>query len=345
MAYYLFLKPFILSALISVITTPLVIYIFQKKNWLDIPDKNKKNTTHTQPVPRGGGISIFTAIFLSIIFFLNIDSQIRAIFLASLLTLSIGVLDDIFNLNPYIRLVTNLISALIIVNSGIYIQHITNPFGPHILNLDFNLWIFNFGQTITLVWLVWCMNFVGWSAGIPGQLPGLITISSIIIGLLSLNFAQDITQWPIIVLAGTIAGAHWGFLPFNFYPQKMMPGYSGKSLAGLLVGILAILSGAKLATLILTLGLPMVDAIWAIFRRLIKGKIPVWGDAKHVHHLLIKLGVPKPIITVFYWLFSLIIGLIVLQLNSRQKMWTLVMIVILVSGFILTLHRLVKNRT
>lgn len=340
----LFLKPGLIAFFISLILTPLVILWFRKQGWVEDPKEDEKfNTTHQQPIPRGGGISIFIAIFLSVIIFLQPDPQLKAVFGAGLITLITGFLDDIFDLSPYLRLITNGLAAAIIIYSGIKIKFITNPVNG-ILHLNQTFFFFSLADVITFLWLIWCMNVVGWSAGIAGQLPGFVSITTLVIGILSLRFVNDLTQWPVTVLAAATAGAYLGFLPYNFYPQKMMPGYSGKSLAGFLIGILAILSGAKLATVILTLALPMVDGLWTISRRLIKGQSPVWGDAKHLHHLLLKLGLPKPLIAITYWLFSALLGFLVLQLNSNQKIWAIIMITMAISFLLLLLHRTIREK-
>ncbi len=332
-----------LSFLISLISTPIIIWVFKKQNWLEDPSQEKrKNITHQKPIPRGGGISCFLAIFITSLIFLSPDPKLKSILIASLLTLLVGIADDLINLNPYLRLLTNTLAGIIIVQSGIKINFITNPLGG-IINLNFNFGLLNMADLISLLWILWCMNVIGWSAGVAGQLPGFITITSFVIGVLSLRFIQDITQWPVTILAGAISGAYLGFLPYNFLPQEIMPGYSGKSLAGLLISVLAILSGAKLATVILTLGIPMLDGIWAIIRRLSQGKMPVWGDAQHLHHLLLKAGVPKPLIAVIYWIFSASLGAIVLQLNSRQKVWAFLMIGLVFIFLILALKKVIKK--
>ncbi len=339
----LFLKPGLTALLISLVTTPLVIWWFRKQGWVEDPEEDKKiNTTHQKPIPRGGGVSIFFAIFSTLIIFLQPDPQLKAVFGAGLITLITGFLDDIYDLSPYLRLITNAAAAALIIYFGIKIKFITNPFNG-IVHLDQTFIFFSLADVVTFIWLIWCMNVVGWSAGIAGQLPGFVSITTLVIGILSLRFVNDLTQWPVTILAAATSGAYLGFLPYNFYPQKMMPGYSGKSLAGFIIGVLAILSGAKLATVILTLALPMVDGLWAVSRRLIKGQNPVWGDAKHFHHLLLKLGFPKPLIAVCYWIISAFLGILVLQLNSQQKVWAIIMITMAISFLLLMLHRLIKT--
>lgn len=339
----LLIKPLIISFLISFFTTPLVISFFRSRGWVDKREKkDHPKHIHKKPIPRGGGISIFLGIALTALIFLTPDIHLKAIGLAALITLVLGVLDDIFELNPYLRLIIEIVIAVIIVTSGIRIEFITNPLGG-IIDLNIKFGFLNLSYLITIFWILWCMNVIGWSAGVPGQLSGFVPITSLVIGILSLRFAQDITQWPVIILAGAVAGAYLGFLPFNFYPQKIMPGYSGKSLAGFFLAILAILSGAKLATLILTLAIPMVDGAWAIIRRISQGKIPVWGDAEHLHHLLLKVGVPQPIIAAIYWGFSLILGAIVLNLNSQQKLWASIMVAAIFAFLITGLRRTIKK--
>jgi len=339
-------QPLVLAFLISTIATPLVIKFFKKRNWLDDPKKHRHpKVIHHQIVPRGGGVSALLAIAITALIFLPLDKHLISILLAAFLTTIVGTIDDIKEISPYWRLLANLTVAAIIVLGGIGINYITNPFDS-IFRLDQiflgPIPIIKVGFTI--FWLVWCMNIIGWSGGVDGQLPGFVSISAVIIGLLSLTFSQDIAQWPVITLSGAVAGAYLGLLVFNAYPQKIIPGYSGKSLAGLMLGILAILSGAKLNTAILVLAVPMIDGGLTIVRRLIQKKSPFWGDAQHLHHLLLKAGLPKPKVALFYWIFSLILGITVLNLNSRQKFYFLAMAIFVIGGGILILQEVIKKK-
>ncbi|MBU1088656.1 undecaprenyl/decaprenyl-phosphate alpha-N-acetylglucosaminyl 1-phosphate transferase [Patescibacteria group bacterium] len=330
-----FLLSIIVSFFISFIITPLVKNFFIKKAWVeDIVAKQKKthNVTSLVPIPRGGGIPIFIAVALTTLFFLTIDKHLVGILLAAFFALVIGLWDDIKDISPRFRLLTNIITALIVIFSGIGISFLSNPFGGIIdlshfqINFTFfgshSIWIFS--DLLALVWIVSCMNIVGWSAGIEGQLPGFVSISAIFISVLALKHSADITQWPVIILAGAITGAYLGFLPFNFFPQKIQPGYSGKSLAGFFLAILAILSGAKLATVIFLLGVPILDAVFTIIRRILNKKSLLLSDGQHLHHQLLKLGWSRKKIAITYWFFSLLLGSITLFLNSRQKFYVFI---------------------
>lgn len=117
-----------------------------------------------------------------------------------------------------------------------------------------------------------------------------------------------------------------------------MPGYGGGSLAGFMLAVLAILSGGKVATAILVLGVPMMDAVYTIFRRILRGRSPVWGDRGHLHHKLIEFGWGKRRIALFYWLVSAILGTIALRLNSQQKFFTIILLGLAVGGLLLWLN-------
>jgi UDP-GlcNAc:undecaprenyl-phosphate/decaprenyl-phosphate GlcNAc-1-phosphate transferase len=240
-----------------------------------------------------------------------------------------------------------------VVGSGIGIAFVTNPLGGGVWRLDqlqIPLYLFGSLHTIwvwsdifALIWIVWCMNMLNWSKGVDGQLPGIVVIAAIVIGLLSLRFTEDVTQWSVVILASITAGAYMGFLPWNFYPQKMMPGYGGGALSGYLLAVLSILSGAKLATLILVLGIPMIDAVYVMANRLHEKRSPVWGDRGHFHHKLMDLGWGKRRIAVFYWLVTLILGLVALQLNARQKTFTIVLLTLTFGGILLWVNSFITS--
>ncbi|MFA5750164.1 MAG: MraY family glycosyltransferase [Candidatus Shapirobacteria bacterium] len=345
-----FLLAIVLSALISLISTPITRNFFISHGWIEDPIiKNKKtnNATAISSVPRGGGIPIFIAITISCLFFLPLDKHLVGILLAAFITLIIGLWDDIKDISPLLRLITNIIIALIVVGFGIGIAFISNPFGGVIdlsfLRLNFNflgnhsIWIIS--DIIAIIWIVWCMNIVGWATGVDGQLPGFVAISAFFIGILGFRYSSDITQWPVIILSGAVCGAYLGFLPFNFFPQSIMPGYSGKSLAGFLLAVLAILSGAKLATIIFLLGIPMLDAVYTIIRRLIKHQPIYIGDGQHFHHQLLKKGWSRRSIAIFYWIVSLVLGSLSLFLNSSQKLYVFIGITLIFLGIFIRFSR------
>lgn len=343
----LILFPFLIAFFATVVATPLSLIFIKKLKIFDDPKTHKHPAIiHKKPVPRGGGIPLFIGIFIAGLLFLPITKVTIALFIAALISLVVGVLDDKFDLSPYLRFSVNIFCALIVIGSGVGIPFITNPFGG-ILQLDtfrlsFNFFgnhsILVFSDLIALFWIVWVMNMLNWSKGVDGQMPGIVAISAIVIGILSLRFSvADQNTLIATTLSFIIAGSALGFLIFNFYPAKIFPGY-GATAVYLLLSVVSILSGAKLATAILVMGVPMVDGIFTIFRRILTGHSPFWHDNKHLHHLLLQSGFGQRRIALFYWLVSAILGLISLNLSSKAKLFTIILVLILVGGGIVFLN-------
>ncbi|MBI4035063.1 MAG: undecaprenyl/decaprenyl-phosphate alpha-N-acetylglucosaminyl 1-phosphate transferase [Candidatus Chisholmbacteria bacterium] len=330
MMWWRFGLPFLVSWGVATVLTPVVIRLYQKLGWLDDPKKSDHpKVVHTYPVPRGGGIPIGIAVVMSSLVFLGMDRHVIGILAGVVVVVVMGMVDDRLNLNPYWRLGLGVAAAGIVVASGIGINFVTNPFGG-VIELSRGV-----ADIFAIVWIVWLMNIVNWSKGVDGQLPGIVVIAAVTIAILAERFSADVTQWPVTVLAMVVAGAYAGFLVFNVYPQKIMPGYGGGALGGYLLAVLAILSTAKVGTALVVLGVPMVDAVYVVVRRVWAGKSPVWGDRSHLHHQLLDLGWGKRRVAVFYWGVTAVLGLVALRLNAQQKFYTIVTVMVLVGGFLL----------
>lgn len=351
----LFLLPWITSALIAFAFTPLIIKYAKRLGIVDDPrGKKHPKIIHKVPTPRGGGISIFIALLLTTLIFVPLDKHVIGILTGALILIIMGFLDDKYDLNPYLRLGLGFVAAAMPIMAGIGISFITNPMGG-VIDLSTPRLTFNFfgsheiwllADFFALFWITFFMNIINMGAkGVDGQLSGVTVISAIIIALLSLRYSADITQWPVIILASITSGAYLGFLPWHIYPQKIMPGYGGSTLAGYLLAVLSILATAKVGILLVVLGVPLIDTGLTIIRRILSGKSPVWGDRGHLHHRLLDIGLSKGQVAVFYWTTTLILGIIALNLNTTSKLYTIVGIAIFLSGLILWLSRLSKKTT
>lgn len=342
---YITFWPFLISFLICLSLTPIIIIVFKKFGFVVDPKKNPHPAhIHKEPTPKGGGIPILMAILITTLLFLKPDQHILAILIASSLTVFVGVIDDIKGLNPYFRLGINLLSTLIIVASGIGIAFVSNPMGG-IIDLswprfNFYLWgqsheIWILADIFAIIWIPALMNAINWSSGVDGQISGVITIAAFVLGMISLNFSADITQWPVATLAFAMSGAFLAFTIFHFYPQKIMPGYSATSLAGLLLGVISILSTAKVGALTIVLGVPLVDFVYLVIRRISSGKSPVWGDKNHLHHKLLDLGWGKRRVAFFYWSITGLLGIIALNFTAYFKLLVMIGLVLLMVVFLI----------
>lgn len=337
--------PFVLALLLSLILTPLTIILFKKKGWVVDPSKTPHPAhIHKVPTPKGGGLPIFFAVAVTVMLLLKPDSHLLAIGVAGFLTLIVGLVDDIRSSSPYIRLGMNFLVTAIIVGSGIGIAYISNPLGG-VIDLTLPRWGFDLlgehheiwilADIFALLWIPSLMNAINWSSGVDGQISGVITIAAVVLGLISLNYGADITQWPVATLAFATAGAFAGLTVFHFYPQKIMPGYSATSLAGLLLGVISILATAKVGALIIVLGIPLIDFLYILIKRMISGKSPVWGDKSHLHHKLLDMGWGKRRVALFYWFAAVVLGVAALSFEARTKLIIMIGLVILMTVFIL----------
>lgn len=350
----LFLIPWLTAAILAFITTPLVIKFAGKLGIIDDPrHKKEPKVIHTYPVPRGGGIPIFAALLICSILFLPLDKQIIGILVGAVILLVMGTLDDKYNLNPYLRLFLGFLAAAAPIAAGIGISFVSNPLGG-IINLSspqisftlfgatHSIWVLS--DLFAIVWITFLMNMVNMGAkGVDGQLSGVTVIAALTIAFLSLKFSADITQWPVIILAAITAGAYLGFLPWHIFPQKIMPGYGGSTLAGYLLAVLSILSTTKVGALMVVLGIPLIDTGYTIVRRILNHKSPVWGDRGHLHHRLLDAGLTKRQVAYFYWAVTALLGFLALNLNTTTKLYTMIGIATFIGGLILWLTYRPKN--
>lgn len=328
------------------ITTPMAIYLAQRAKLVDDPKKRKHPaSTHSGVIPRAGGAALFIGIAIAVLAFLPITKLVMGILFGALLLVVIGLFDDKKDVHPYIRLGITALAAIIVIAVGGGIPFVTNPLTGGVLHLDTWRISFEFLGTHSIlvwanisafIWIIWVTNIVGWSAGVDGQMPGFVAIAAITLGVLALRFSgHDIAQTTVAALAFITAGGFLGFLPWNFYPQRIMPGYGGKALAGFLLAVLGILAFAKLGTALLVLGIPTIDAGYTLLRRLSKKQSPVWADRGHFHHRLLDLGWGRRRIALFYWIASAILGVIALTVTSQQKVFVLLLVAVAIGGFFL----------
>jgi len=356
-----------LSAFLSLLASPLVILLAKKFMVIDFPWRVHPAILHKKPIPRAGGLVTYLAIVVTYIIFvfanpnLEIEKHIVGILIAGFIVVAVGVLDDKYDLNPYLRLFTNFLAAGIVVASGVGITWFTNPFGGQI-PLDTIVFRFNFpailpfgffagwhsivlpADLFAFIWIVWIMNALNWSSGVDGQLSGISTIGLLALGIVAHNYLlSDPSQVALAVLAFISAGAFLGFLPWSFYPQKIMPGYCGATLAGLILASLSILAGAKLATTGLLLIIPLIDGLWAIIRRISSGRSPVWGDREHLHHQLLAFGWSKRGVAIFYYIIGGLFAFLALTLDHQGRFFAISVGSVVILASLVTIARFARK--
>ncbi|MCR4329886.1 MAG: undecaprenyl/decaprenyl-phosphate alpha-N-acetylglucosaminyl 1-phosphate transferase [Candidatus Roizmanbacteria bacterium] len=346
--------PVILAGLVSFICTPIVIRIARKIGLTtDAELGTHPAHTHSGVLPRGGGIPIYIGLLVAFWPFLA-NKIVLSIMLGGAILIIVGLIDDKYGLSPYLRFILNICAAAVAVVGGIGIPFLSNPFGAiidlhgFILNvtvLGTSVHLLWLADLIAILWIVWCMNMVNWSKGVDGQLPGFVVITAFFLGILALRFSRhDISKELVTMLAFATGASFLGFLPWNFYPQKILPGYGAGSLAGYMLAVLSILSWGKLGTLLLVLSLPLTDAVIVFMRRIKSKKSPFNADRTHFHHSLLDMGWGRRRIAVFYWLVSLVFGIFSLVVTSQTKLFGFVLLIAVLTAIIVWSYTMARSK-
>ncbi len=245
-------------------------------------------------------------------------------FLGALIIIVGGTIDDKYNLSPKVQIIFPLVAIIILILGGVGIDKITNPFGGF---LDLKSLVF-VGPILVAAWLLGMMYTTKLLDGVDGLVSGVSAIGGLVIFLFTLTtrYYQPDIAFAAILLAGAVSG----FLIFNWHPARIFLGEGGSLLLGYILGVLAIISGGKIAIALLVMGIPILDVAWTIIRRLLKGKNPFrFADKKHLHHRLLALGIGQRKTVLVFYTLSLVFGLSGLFLQSRGKFLVLIFLVVL----------------
>jgi UDP-GlcNAc:undecaprenyl-phosphate/decaprenyl-phosphate GlcNAc-1-phosphate transferase len=315
--------------------TPVAMFIAERTGAMARPDARRK---HARPTPRLGGVPLFLAFFIAIgvsLIFPRTDpfemTRLVGLFLGSLVVFVVGLYDDYRELGALSQLAAQVIAACIAVASGIVIREIPNPFGGTIF---FEEW---FAVLFTLFWLVGMMNTVNWLDGIDGLAAGVIAIA----GGVMFVYTFRLEQSSIALLALALVGTTLGFLLYNFQPARIFMA-AGALVLGYQLGTVAIIGGAKVATTLLVLFIPVLDVAWQIIARVSAGKSPYSADRGHLHFRLLDLGLSQRAIVLLYYALTAIFG--VLALILPQGIYKLIAMVVIGVGVILAIVEIVREQ-
>lgn len=319
---------FTIAFLLSVIFTLLIRRLALRFGVLDRADEARK--IGKGPVPLLGGTAIFLSFFLVAGYLLYIHplydinifaGKMLGVFIASVLLLNIGALDDKFGLSPKARLFFSALSALIVVAGGVGLAKITNPFGGII---EMNSWALS--AVLIFFWLLGMMYTVKISDGLDGLATGVVFIGALVIYFFT-NTAKYF-QPNVGLLALVFAGACLGFLLFNFYPAKIYLGEGGGLFLGLMLGVLAVISGGKLAMALLVMAIPILDLARVLYVRRQRGQSLFQGDREHLHFRLLDSGLKEWQAVLLFYFVAAFTGAAALFLQSRGKLIALLLLTV-----------------
>ena len=277
------LKIILFVFLVVVLIVPVIIKIAHHVNALDIPNERK---VHKVPMPRLGGLAIFLGFLVGYMVFCKPTVQMNSILIGSFFIVLLGTFDDIKPLTPLIKFGGQLLAAIIVVYYGNIVMQDISAFGIYI---DFAF----LAKPITILFIVAVINCMNLIDGLDGLAGGIASIFFITIAIISNIFGLynglDASLTLIMI------GATLGFLLYNFHPAKIFMGDSGSMFSGYIIAIISLL-GFKNVTLtsfivpVVILAIPILDTLFAIIRRLLKGQSFAKADKEHFHHQILRMA-------------------------------------------------------
>ncbi len=341
---------FILAFVVTFVTTPYTIKIAKKVG--AVSDESERRRAHNKTMPKFGGPAVILGFLVSTIYLLIVMSMENTIDLygtfqywKKLLGFLLGIfiisafcaVDDIKTIKPITKLTGQVLGAIVVAISGIRIEGITLPFIniPEIHEITSVL--------LTIVWIIVVTNAINLIDGLDGLSSGISVISSI---SLLIIFVLNGSSMISIVLITALAGSLVGFLPFNFSPAKTFIGDTGSNFLGFSLSVISILGSAKTYTAavivlpLIVLGLPIFDTIFAVIRRLIKGKslkAVFKADKGHLHHKLVAKGFSQKQAVLILYGISAIFGIFAVILCDsgiwKALSFLLIVVVAVAAGY------------
>jgi len=301
---------------------------------LDIPGGRHK---HSKVTPLLGGLGIVFALFLSTYIAWNmgwlqdgiLHPQQMMGFLGGLGILLIGgLIDDIRPLPPKVQIIFPVLASLLVIASGTGIIQVTNPFKAGGFNLQW--WTFSGisfpADLLTFFWLMLATYATKLQDGLDGLVTGLAVIGSVLVGALSSSIAYY--QPAVAILTSIVSGSFFGFLPVNAPPAKQFLGEIGSTVAGFTLGVLAILSSAKVAIALCVLAIPIADGVLVAFGRIRRGVPWHVGDRSHLHFRLVAAGLSPRYAVILLWGISATTGILAFGFQTRGKVLLVVSLVL-----------------
>lgn len=280
---------------------------------MDQPGEARR--VHTQATPRLGGLAIFLGFLVGVLPFCPISRPVQGILLGCILIVTTGAIDDLINLSPWVKLLSQFAAALVAVAHGVSIEVLTHP------NLFITKYVIldKLALPITIVWIMGVTNAVNLIDGLDGLAVGVSIISSITMLIVALTAGQSPES---VVLLAALAGACMGFVPYNKNPATLFMGDTGALLLGYLLATVSVLGLFKMYALVtfavplLALAVPLSDTVFAILRRILKGQNPMLPDRGHLHHRLLDLGLSQKQAVAVLYAVSAILGLAAVVLTT-----------------------------
>jgi UDP-GlcNAc:undecaprenyl-phosphate GlcNAc-1-phosphate transferase len=297
----------------AALLTPLSISLGKRWGIVDAPGGRRR---HKGIVPRIGGLGLYPAFVLAALAALawgvpRVDplevTRLVGVLLGMGVVWITGLLDDRFNLPPAAQLVGFVAAAGVAIAFKVFIEVFNSPFGGEQIKVDWFLMV-----PISLAWILGMINTVNLVDGLDGLAAGVTAISALVLFIHMLRLGQ----FSVALLPLALLGCCLGFLPYNVGPARIFLG-GGAYVLGFALGTIAIVAGAKVASALLVMWLPIVDVLWQAYTRWRRRQAVSLGDRGHLHLRLQDLGWPTSRIVLLYYGITAALGGIALFCPSR----------------------------
>jgi len=315
---------FATAVFVSFALTPIVKTFAYKIGAIDVPKDARR--MHKDPIPRVGGLAIYLGFLVSALIFGNLDNSFKAILLGSVVLVLMGIVDDVMALPAKTKFVGQIAAAMIPILTDVRISVLTNPFSSEPIHLG---WL---SIPVTVVWIVGMINAVNFIDGLDGLACGVSSIASLTVFTIALLVSEPY----VAIVMAALAGACFGFLPYNLNPAKIFMGDTGATFLGYILATISIQGMFKYYAIVtfiipfLLLGVPIFDICFAFLRRIAKGKSPMVADRSHMHHKLIDMGFSQKQAVAIIYVISGLLGLSAVVLASSSGIRALILIAAIV---------------
>ena len=338
--WLIFLVVFLLAFGIALVLTPFLDRLGRHWGIVAVPGGRRVNEGDMRHVSKLGGVSLYLSFTITVLLAqllpvprLDVYEIIRltGLLLGGTVIFIVGLLDDIFHFRSFPQFFGQFLAAAVAIAFQIFIEMLNNPFTGQ----QTDPWPFIVTVTLSFFWMVMMMNTVNWLDGIDGLAGGIAFIAGAMLFINS-AFRVEPPQTSVSLLPLALMGCSLGFVLYNFFPARIFMG-GGAQYLGYLLATLSIIGGAKMATILLVMGLPLIDVMWQVMNRLRQGKSPFEGDRGHVHFRLLDLGFSQRQIAIYYYFFCAFFGMLTLITESQLfKFLALGVMLVLVSlGFVI----------
>lgn len=314
---------FFIAFVISFATVPLLISLAHNSGAIAIPGKRH---IHTRPTPKFGGIAIASGVILIAPFIFPIDRVVGSYFASSALMLMLGIIDDIKGTNWKLKMAFSVVAISIIVfGGGIYLKDLGNLFGLGTVHLG--IW----GIPFTFFAIFGVINAINLIDGLNGLACGVSCIAFLSFAV----FASISGNETVLYLSLANLGATLGLFRYNYPKARIFMGDSGSLFLGFSLAILSILITQEGTVAInpmvpvVILGIPIFDTLRVFTVRALNRKHPFTPDKTHIHHLMVRSGLPPGRVVKIIWILSALMSMVAFVLYNNEA-WVMLLILCIV---------------